>query len=618
MRGVTLITILAVLIQHAVIAQAEYVSGHVKDESGNPIQFAHVRIGGTYSGTLTNVNGRFQLNIEDIQTTQLVISCVGYVSKTISVTNAKEVIVELKEDLVRLNEVVIVPKDYARELVASAIEKIPQNYPSRNELITGFIRETLSKDSLADSLHYISEAQTLASKASYEETTKLGEVKLIKGRKLDINTEGLPIRIYAGAHLPHRFDMVIQREGPLNLKKMNNYIYEVDDTIQFDNRALYSVGYLSRNGHESGTISILERSLAIVSIEQFQNKDKFKGINIIKANSRQYLKSVTSYDIHEDSLWRLNYVRYSTKFKNGKRNIYLNSVYTTHGFEVENEKIPYQERIQFGDFLIEQVDEFDPTYWSEYNVTLADQKFEEIYEKNPKKNLVKDKKEQSDRSILDRIEFTYSIRAVRTLSNNHFVSFNKGEIAIGETVLDDEEIKWGITFGMMYEVSERSLVFFENGSLFDGSRSRDLTIGYSYRQPVSKVKRAFLAGSIGYGYQEFNKSIGEITLENNTSISGKKIDADKVEVYSSTNSHFLIASMSFIYEKSKRLKFQAAFDHFNTFHRTNGLRFREDQNIFRAKTVFLKNGKEGLDIDGSNSSNFKQDWSLRFGVIFSF
>jgi len=43
-------------------AQSATVSGKVMDKKGEPIPFAHIRIEGTYSGTLTNLYGNFQLN----------------------------------------------------------------------------------------------------------------------------------------------------------------------------------------------------------------------------------------------------------------------------------------------------------------------------------------------------------------------------------------------------------------------------------------------------------------------------------------------------------------------------------------------------------------------------
>ena len=609
------------LIAHLAFTQSGRVTGLVTDESGEAIPFAHVRIKSTYSGTLTNINGRFQLNIPNINETQLFISCVGFESKTVDVPTNGMLKISLREDLIELGEVVVVPKDYARELVRDAIQKIPDNYPLQNEIMTGFIRETLSKDSLADSLYYISEAQTEASKSPYDRASSSDEVKIIKGRKLDVDTDNLAVRIYAGAHLQNRFDMVLKREGPLNSGKMKNFIYEIDDTVRFNGKKLFKVGYVSRDGNESGEISILDQSLAIVHLEQYQSKGHFKGANLIKANKRQYLKSVTSYDIHEDSLWRLNYIRYGTKFKNGSVNIYLNSTYSTHGFRKEKEKIPYNERIQFGDYLYTQVDEFDPAYWDDYNVTVADRRFDEAYVENVEAdddNSEKVSKRSKILNLIQRLELGYALRGMKTKISNHTINFNNGEIALDETIAASEDTRLALALSLMYRIKERSYLIYESSMALDGSKSTDLFLGYSYRMPIGKSQRTFFAGSVGYVYSELNQSLGSVSLTSNTKLDGRKIDADVIDIYSAAKHHSILSSLSVIYEKSRRLKFHAGIEYLTVMDQRDGLRIIEDQWFLKRKNIFIKEGDEGLTINSSESSNFERSVGFRAGIILAF
>lgn len=621
MRFFTIILLVAITSNLSVYGQNEHLSGQVIDESGNPVPFAHVRIGGTYSGTLTNIHGNFQLNVSSRETTQLMISCVGYVSQPVDIPATGSLTITLKEDLINLETVVVVPKNYAKELVIKAINQIPSNYPNRGERITGFIRETLSKDSLASDLHYISEAQTEISKSGYEKPTLHDEVKLLKGRKLNIDTANMTIRIYAGAHLPHRFDMVLRREGPLNPKKTDEYIYEMDDTVRFENNFLFNVGFVSLNGQETGTISILDQSYAIVALKRNQTKDAFKGANILKANKRQYLTSLTNYDLHEDSKWRLNYIQYSTGFRNGSRDVYLNSVYTSHGFQIETEKISYQDRIQFGDYLHQRVDEFQPTYWSGYNITLPDQRFDQAYQKNQSIQSTTNNENSQSLSILDiikRVEFGYNARMIKWDMNPHSIIFNQGEINLNEIFNDDELVSWNMSTSIMYRLKNYSYLFFESGRSFGADKIDDVHLGYNRRFPITRGRRLFIAGSLGYSYTQFNKSIGQIALSNSIELDGKKIDASRLDVYSTSKIHTLFTSFTIIYEKSRRLKFQTGIDFFSPIGGSNGARFIEDQGIFRRKNVFLENGMNGIEINSSNSLNFERRLGLRCGLIVSF
>ena len=602
-------------------AQSEHVSGHVVDQRGEPIPFAHVRIDGTYSGTLTNIYGNFQLNVPSRATTKLTFSCIGFAEKTLGIPLGGSMKITLDEDLISLQEVVIVPEDYARELVLAAIEQIPENYPTQTERISGFIRETLSKDSLADRLHYISEAQTEVSKSTYARATARDDVKLIKGRKLNVDTVNLRLRIYAGAHLPHRFDYVMNRKGPLNPRKMDNYIYQVDDTVKYQGKRLFRVGYLSRDGYESGTLSILEGTHAIVSVERKESNERFKTASLIKINERQYLNTITNYDNHEDSLWRLNYIRYSTMFINDEDSIYLNSLYTSHDFQAEKEKILYAERIQYGDFLTEQVNEFDPNYWSDFNVTLPDRTFDEKYEQKPTQEPGATKDLTSIKrtlNIIQRLEFSYNVRSMNTSIAANDVGFNQGEIMVDQRIDQDDRYYWSLSSSISYRFKKKFFLKFESTRSLKRRQSADRFIGITYRQPLKKGGRVFLAGSLGYNQMVFNRSLGQVALTENTSLNGKKIDADRVDVYSTSINHSLLGSLAFLYEINRRLKFMVGVDHFTPFGGRNGLTFIEDQGIFRRREVFIEEGTENLLITSNQDYNFQRVWGLRTGLVFGF
>lgn len=86
--------------------QAKAVSGVIIDASGLPVIGANVLEKGTSNGTITDLDGKFTLNVKPGAT--LVISYIGYVSQEIKVGNQTTLNVTLKEDSEMLDEVVVV------------------------------------------------------------------------------------------------------------------------------------------------------------------------------------------------------------------------------------------------------------------------------------------------------------------------------------------------------------------------------------------------------------------------------------------------------------------------------------------------------------------------------
>jgi len=83
------------------------VSGTVNDSKGNSLPGVYVRVKGTKQGAVTDINGKFILNIPSPQTV-LQVSCMGYTSQEIYVGNQKTIKITMQEDIRNLDEVVVV------------------------------------------------------------------------------------------------------------------------------------------------------------------------------------------------------------------------------------------------------------------------------------------------------------------------------------------------------------------------------------------------------------------------------------------------------------------------------------------------------------------------------
>ena len=101
--------------------QAGPVRGTVVDAAGNPVIGAGVRVPGTTTGTVTDLNGAFVLNVEP--GSRLEISCIGYVTKV--VTAAANMSVILEEDAEILEETIVIGYgSVKRSDLTSAVSKM--------------------------------------------------------------------------------------------------------------------------------------------------------------------------------------------------------------------------------------------------------------------------------------------------------------------------------------------------------------------------------------------------------------------------------------------------------------------------------------------------------------
>lgn len=104
-------------------AQEMNVSGKVFENAEEPLPGVSVVIKGTTRGTITDINGTFQLRVEKGQT--LVFSFVGYNTKQVVITSSNFLKIQLETSTTGLEEVVVVGYGtQSKRTVTSAISKI--------------------------------------------------------------------------------------------------------------------------------------------------------------------------------------------------------------------------------------------------------------------------------------------------------------------------------------------------------------------------------------------------------------------------------------------------------------------------------------------------------------
>lgn len=86
--------------------QAKTVMGTVTDASGEPIIGANIRIKGTTTGTITDIDGNFSIEAEPQSVIE--VSYIGYLTQETVINNQKSIRFLLKEDTKTLDEVVVI------------------------------------------------------------------------------------------------------------------------------------------------------------------------------------------------------------------------------------------------------------------------------------------------------------------------------------------------------------------------------------------------------------------------------------------------------------------------------------------------------------------------------
>ncbi len=99
----------ALLMSCHVMAQQTYVTGTITDANdGSPMIGANVLVKGTTTGTISDINGNFTLNIPTGKST-LKISCIGYRTQVIRLKSGQKVVkIIMKEDSELIDEIVVV------------------------------------------------------------------------------------------------------------------------------------------------------------------------------------------------------------------------------------------------------------------------------------------------------------------------------------------------------------------------------------------------------------------------------------------------------------------------------------------------------------------------------
>ena len=367
-------------------AQKVQVSGTVVDgATGQLVAGASVTAAG--QSVVTNDDGYFLLKCE--QSPQaVVVSHVGYRSKRVSLDGQRlePLKIRLEPTVIQLHEVLVMANN-PRELVCTAIRKIPQNYSLQPELYRCFYRETAMKRQ-----HYICVAEGVVDmyKTSYQRDNSRDRVAIFKGRRLVSPKRGdtLSVKVLGGPVTPVQLDVVKNTDFLLNEQELDNYELKMETPTSIGDRRQYVVSLTPRvevpYALFYGKLYIDQESLAFTRAElslDMTDRRKATEMMLIKKPlgvrfKPRELSLLVDYRQGADGVMRLSYIRTMFRFNcDWKRRLFATSftacceMAVTSTTDRDVQPIRGRESFDQRDAFFDKVDYFrDPTFWQDYNI----------------------------------------------------------------------------------------------------------------------------------------------------------------------------------------------------------------------------------------------------------
>lgn len=142
----TYLLIFTFLISGVVFSQS--LTAKVVDINNNPIPFATVQTGEN-TGVITNEEGFFTINLEDVSTNSIIFSCLGFTSKIVLIDDISKNnnIVVLEEFIDELSKVFLSnATPDANEIILKVNNNLAKNYKHDNQTVQFFHRNTAYAD----------------------------------------------------------------------------------------------------------------------------------------------------------------------------------------------------------------------------------------------------------------------------------------------------------------------------------------------------------------------------------------------------------------------------------------------------------------------------------------
>lgn len=384
-------------------------SGKVKNQkTKKPIENVSLTVPGSNISTVTNADGYFSLKVPEYDLPQgIKVEQIGYQSKIFSLEELSENPHNLNLFLMPsdkpLKELVVLGGD-PKEIVYSALEKIPENYSDKNNLFTGFYRETVQKGNRFIS---ISEAMVDVLKKPYHNRDIYGDmVNINKGRSLlsQKASDTLAVKIAGGPYMSVALDVVKNGDHLFTVDEVEFYEFKMEPAMMIDDRLHYAISFKPKVSFSyplhSGILYIDAENQAINRVEfALDMKDKNKVTNsILKKKPKglhfkpQEVSGVVTYKLIDGKSY-LNYINSKMRFKCDWKKRLFSSGFTTVAemVMVDRDENPdkhrkFKDKFNQTKVFSDVVDNYwEENFWKDYNIIEPTESLEKAVIKLKKK-----------------------------------------------------------------------------------------------------------------------------------------------------------------------------------------------------------------------------------------
>jgi hypothetical protein len=361
--------------------------GRVLDrERKEVLPYTGISILGTNIGTLSNIDGDFELKIPEKNKQDTVIfSHLGFQQyrKPIEEINAEISSIQLQPTSIHLKEVQIIVLN-ATEIVNRVVEKIGTNYPQEPEIMTSFYREVLKQDA-----KYIDVAEAVMDirKAPYGNAIIPDRVKVVKGRKSH-NVEAheyVDFKMQGGPYYITQLDMIKTLESFLDPEFRDSHKYWLDDVVEIDERKTYVIQFkpIEKTDYPcyQGKLFVDMSTLALVQAEFSLTRSglKFANQSLIKKKPKDLTVRPLNADYsvsyrRANNKWHLSSAQASLDFKVKSKSDKVNSTFHSVSdlliadFKPDDgTHFKRDEVFNAKDIFTETITTYDDGFWGDYN-----------------------------------------------------------------------------------------------------------------------------------------------------------------------------------------------------------------------------------------------------------
>ena len=248
--------------------------GRVLDnQTGEPLVAANIEIAGTYRGTISNENGRFQLEIDRFPV-DLIISYIGYQTKTVRLTGQvyREFLIELEPVIFQAEPIVVIAEDPGMQIMREVIRRKQEWIKDiRTYQATAYSRLVLENDS---GIVSISES---TSEAFWD--SEKGSREVIKSKRQTSNLTQDQNFAFA-SYIPNLYGDDVEINGfsvigPTHPDAFDYYEFKLEKISKIDTTSVFHIRIIPISRLQptfTGELTVLDHVFALFSADLKPNE----------------------------------------------------------------------------------------------------------------------------------------------------------------------------------------------------------------------------------------------------------------------------------------------------------------------------------------------------------